>query len=106
MGGDTIDDLWAQLQAEDNAARSKKKGSGSKGKKKSLQVAAAKAPEKATVAASVSSAATEDKEASPEQLHYHIRSVMNGDLGQRKASLRAIAEYVLPIAQVDKLRDS
>ena len=92
-----IDDLWASLQADDAAQRNKSKKKEKKissAKAKALkEVPAAKPKEVATETASVN-----DKEVTPENaaqhMHFHIRSVISGNLGQRKESLRFIARCV------------
>jgi len=85
MGGDHIDDLWASLQAEDNAARKTKRKAVRKGNR-----ATEKTEPTPAIRADADKSTT--LPTSPEQLPFHIRSVMNGDLGQRKTSLKVIAE--------------
>ena len=90
-----IDSMWAELQAEDSAARQKKKKV--TGKKKTQPKLSTNKPKEAPVAQAPVKDFTDeftDKEITSENvsqhLHFHIRSIMGGNLGQRKQSLRAI----------------
>lgn len=92
-----IDDLWASLQADDAAQRNK-----SKKKEKKISSAKAKALKEVPAAkpkeVAIETASVHDKEVTPENMaqhmHFHIRSVIGGNLGQRKESLRVIARCV------------
>ena len=93
---DHIDTFWAELQAEEDAARKAKLSKIKTSSTKKVKVVSKEKKKEApvqmeSVINSVEASGT-DKEFKPEQLHFQIRSVMNGDLGQRKASLRIIAE--------------
>ena len=91
---DSVDDLWASLQAEDAAARSKHKtkekkiSSAKRAGLKDAPVAKPKVVEDEKVS-------VVDKEITPEtvgqHMHFHIRSCLGGNLGERKASLRKIS---------------
>ena len=91
----SIDDMWAELQAEDAQSRSRqsKEKNGTLKKKKKVMTQATKAVAESTPP---SASESDDKqeitlENVSQQLHFHIRSIMNGNVGQRKESLRVIA---------------
>jgi len=98
----SVDDIWASLQAEDSAARtsSKKKEKKITGTNKKKIKDAPVAPKVEADSGASSEKMASDKEITLEnvvqQLHFHIRSIINGNLGERKESLRWIARLIIP----------
>ena len=91
----SVDDIWASLQEETSEALSKNKKREQKirtAKAKALKEVPKKVEEKAP------SSSVDDKETTAENvaqhMHFHIRSVIGGNLGERKESLRVIARCV------------
>ena len=91
----SVDDIWASLQEETSEALSKNKKREQKirtAKAKALKEVPKKVEEKAP------SSSVDDKEITAENvaqhMHFHIRSVIGGNLGERKESLRVIARCV------------
>ena len=92
----SVDDIWAQLQEEDSNARkksSKKEKKIQGAKKGKIKDAPPAAPVPKAPAPAESSVA--DKEITPENVsqhvHFHIRSIIGGNVGERKTSLKLLA---------------
>jgi len=100
MTGDSVDDIWAQLQADDSAARAKSKPGTKKKKTDPVKLTQDKpraegGDDKQPAAPAPPAPAVEDKEVTAENvaqhMHFHIRSLMGGTLAQRKESLRFVS---------------
>merc|ERR1712054_345587 len=86
-----IDEMWAALQAEDTASRTKK----TKKKKAASKVLAEQVKQEVAPSSNAADGCVTEVttvETVPQQMHFHTRCVMNGSLSERKSSLSAIAQ--------------